>query len=150
MDLVINTSNILKSLEENLTSDVRTAKMLIKRMGIANADPRLAQTGWVGLYADALSLGPHTLGSGSRNWDTTHTFRVIVQAVHRADPAQAHERLEAYVKDVLDVVLEDKTLKASVDTLDGIQITYQFFEEDRDSMHFEGALISLQFSGRTR
>lgn len=149
VDTVKNLGEVLKSAEDQLKSDTRTADMRIKRMGVVNTDPNLAMNGWVGLYADTVDYGPRTIGAGNRHWQFTPTFRIIVQAVDRADSAKAHEKLEDYIKKVLDVVLSDRTLSGHVATLNSMNITYAFSDEDRDSLHFEGALITLSFEGRT-
>lgn len=149
VDTVKDLGEILKSAETQLKNDTRTADMVIKRMGVVNTDPNLASKGWVGLYADTVDYGPRTIGTGSRHWQFTPTFRIIVQAVDRHDSAQAHQKLERHIKDVLDVFLSDRTLGGHVDTLSAMNITYAFSDEDRDSLHFEGALITLSFAGRT-
>lgn len=149
VDTVKDLGEVLKSLETQLNSDTRTKDMVIKRMGVVNTDPNLAANGWVGLYADTVDYGPRTIGAGARNWQFTPTFRIIVQAVDRANSANAHERLEDYIKKVLDVALSERTLGGRVETLTGMNITYAFSDEDRDSLHFEGALITLTFVGRT-
>jgi hypothetical protein len=149
VDTVKDLGPILKSLEEQLKNDSRTKDHIIKRMGLVNGDPNLAINGWIGLYADTVTYGPRTIGTGQRNWNFSPTFRIIVQRVDRADSARAHEKLEESVKAVLDVVLSDPTLTSYVEVLTGIQVTYAFSEEDRDSLHFEGALITLTFDGTT-
>lgn len=149
VDTVKDLGEILKSAEDQLKSDTSTKDMVIKRMGLANTDPNLAMNGWVGLYADTVDYGPRTIGAGNRHWQFNPIFRIIVQAVDRADPANAHEKLEDYIKRVLDVFLSDRTLGGHVSTLTAMNITYAFSDEDRDSLHFEGALITLSFEGRT-
>lgn len=149
VDTVKDLGEILKSAEDQLKNDTRTADMRIKRMGVVNEDPNLAMNGWVGLYADTVRYGPRTIGGGNRHWDLTPTFRIIVQAVDRMDSAKAHEKLEQYIKKVLDVFLSERTLGGHLDTLTEMTITYAFSDEDRDSLHFEGALITLSFVGRT-
>lgn len=149
VDTVKDLGPILKSLEEQLKSDTRTKDHIIKRMGLVNTDPNLAVNGWIGLYADTVDYGPRTIGTGQRNWDFSPTFRIIVQRVNRVDSALAHEKLEESVKAVIDVVLSDPTLSSYVEVLEGVQVAYAFSEEDRDSLHFEGALITLTFQGTT-
>ena len=149
VDTVKDLGEVLKQFEDQLQSDTRTSEMRIKRMGVVNTDPNLAMNGWVGLYADTVDYGPRTIGAGNRHWDVKPTFRIIVQAVDRADSSKAHEKLEDYIKKVLDVVLSDRTLGGHLSTLNSMNITYAFSDEDRDSLHFEGALITLSFEGRT-
>jgi len=148
-DTVKNVSDILIELEKQLKADTRTAGMKIVRMGQVNTDASKANTGWVGLYADGIDYGPHTLGMGFSNWDFELHFKLVVQAVDRANSANAHVRLEKHIKDVLDVILSDVTLNSLVDKLDRLTIDYATDETDKSTLHYEGALLSLQFTGRT-
>jgi hypothetical protein len=150
VDTVRNGSAILEALADNLRSDTRTASMQIQVMEELNPDPNLAVNGWVGIYMDTVAFGPRTIGMGDRNWEFTYTFRLLIQSVDYEYGRSAHQKLEGYVKDVLDVVLGDKTLQANVEILTEGSVTYRFVEEIRESMHFEAALVTLQFDGRSK
>lgn len=150
VDTVRNGSKILAALAEQLRNDTRTASMQIDVMEQANADENRAVNGWVGLYMDTVALSPRTIGTGDRNWNFVYSFYVMVQAVDYDEGRKAHEKLEGYVTDVLDVILGDKTLGNHVERLIDGSVTYRFVEEVRETMHFEAALLTLKFDGRSR
>jgi UDP-N-acetyl-D-mannosaminuronate dehydrogenase len=142
-------SLVLRELKSSLSDDTRTKNMLVELMGLVNTDPSQAVDGWVGIYIDTVAYSPRTIGTGSRNWQMAPTLRVIVQAVDRDSTEQAHAKLEKFIKDVLDVVLGNTTLAETVEALTGIQVDYAFSEEDRVTLQHIGALITIQFVGRS-
>ena len=148
-ETVKNISDILIEFEAQLRGDVRTKDMIVSRMGHVNLDASRAVKGWVGIYADGVRYEPRTLGMGFQNWNFVLDVKLVVQASHANDSGEAHKRLERFIKDVLDVLFEDVTVGSLVEKLDELQIEYATDENDSASLHFEGALISLQFSGRT-
>ena len=148
-DTVKNMHDFLEDFERQLKQNAKTAQMNVSRMGLVNTDPGLAQPGWVGIYMDDVSYDPRTLGSGFTNWEFVVTLQVIIQASHAADSKLAHKRLEEYIKNVLDVLLTDVTINNNVEKLDSLNVEYVAAEDDKSSLHFEGALLSMQFTGRT-
>lgn len=148
-DTVKNMHDILSRVRDDLKSDSLTANMIVKVMGQVNYDPALAREGWVGLYMDTVAYEPRTLGRGTTNWQFQVSIKIIVQASHAADPEIAHERLEGYMESVLNVLFKDITLSNQVEKLDQLDIEYATSEDDASTMKFEGAIISLVFTGRT-
>jgi len=149
VDTVLNTSAILQSCRDSLKADLRTKNMVLKVMGLINTNPSVAKHGWVGLFAEQATYEPHTIGSGSRNWQYNMTMRVVVQAVDLDSSENAYVRLETYAKAVLDVILSDVTVAGVVDHLLSISVEYLSSDTDKPSLHFEGALLTLIFQGRS-
>jgi hypothetical protein len=149
VDTVVDVSDVLIALEDSLKADTRTSRMLIRRMAPANTDPNKALAGWVGLYVDEVDYEPRALGTGPRSWKFEPTLRIIVQAVDRARPEEGHVKLEKHVKNVMNVVLTNRTLKELVHALTRANVRYAYQETDSDTMALQGALITLTFEGRT-
>lgn len=148
-DRITDSSVILGVVSDILKSDPSTSGMTVEVMGHVNQDWNRAINGWVGLYINDVSYEPKTLGQGFRNFEAEYTFGFIVQAVDLSSAEAAHQKLESYVKDVIDVILLDKSVKGYVDTISRIEISYQFVESERESLHYEVAVISAVFNGRT-
>lgn len=147
--IVHNISTVLQELHLALQKDHRTAEMTITRMAAANTNAGTSVNGWVGLYVDTVDYEPRIVGAGARQWRSKPVFRIIVQATDLYGPEQAHDKLEGFLQNVLDVVLENRTLGETMGTLNSMNVTYTFNEDDRESMHFIGALVTLGFEGTT-
>lgn len=147
--VVQNISIILQELVEALQKDQRTSEIVVTRMSPANMNAGLSVNGWVGLYVDTVDYEPRSVGLGARQWRSKPVFRVIVQATDLYGPEQAHDKLEGLLQNVLDVVLENRTLGETMGTLNSMNVTYTFNEDERESMHFIGALVTLEFEGTT-
>jgi hypothetical protein len=148
-DSVKNMHDILQVVKSQLKADSTTANMRIRIMGQVNYDPALAREGWVGIYMDNVVYEPRTLGAGSENWRFALGLKIIVQASHAADSELAHERLEGYIESVLNTLFKNVTLSNQVEMLEDMSIEYATSEDDASTMKFEGAIISMTFSGRT-
>lgn len=149
VDSVKNMSTLLKAMEESLKESPSTSAMTIERMGEANEDPSRATEGWLGLYIDAVVYTPSSVGTGSRRWEMEPKFRLIVQAVDYEDSKNAHAKLEKYIKNAVDVILDNRTLKSNVDALSEISIEYAFDERREESLYFIGALVTMDFIGKS-
>ena len=149
VDTVKDMSAALLAMKAGLQGDAKTSSMRIKLMAPINSDPGLAVNGWVGVYADQLLLGPRAIGTGSRKWKMDPRIRLVVQAVDQRDPEVAYLKLEGYIKAVLDAVLANPTLASVVDALESMTIEYTFQEDDRATLHFLAALVTMDFTGTT-
>ncbi|HEX7012330.1 MAG TPA: hypothetical protein VF161_06280 [Steroidobacteraceae bacterium] len=149
VDTVRDPSVVLKALKQALQTDVRTKDMVVKCMEVANTNPDLAKRGWVSLYADADEYTPRTAGAGRGNWNWNPTLRAIVQASDLSSGEGTLEKLGVYLKAVVDVVLANKTLAEHVEALTNIRVEYAIREDDAKSLHFIGALVTMQFDGRS-
>lgn len=149
VDTVKNMAPVLHELVEALRSDPRTQGMVVARMEVANTNAGAATSGWVGLYVDTVDYRPRAVTLGPQQWRAVPTFRIIVQATDLSSSEVAHDKLEKHLKDVLDVVLENTTLGETMGTLNSINVTYAFNEDERESMHFIGALVTMEFEGTT-
>lgn len=151
VDQVNNASDVLNALEAAFNNDTNTSDVTTKVMGEVNKNPNVAASGWIGLYVDHATLRPRTIGSGSGNWQFNPTFKIIVQASDQTNSKNAYAKLEALITKVVNVVLANPVLNGFVEgSVVAIDIDYQGHEDDKASLHFEGAVLSVGYQSASR
>ena len=151
VDRVNNAYDVLKALASTMRRTPELSTVPVKVMGLVNEDPNQAVKGWVGLYVDRSSYRPRALGAGMKSWTESPQFKVIVQASDAGSSEAAYAKLEELKGKVLDAIFADKTLGAYVDgSLLAIDVAYGAKEDDKVSLHFEGAVLTLTYESRTR
>lgn len=151
VDEVRDASEVLSGLRDALKSSYATSDLPVKMMGLINSDAGKAKNGWVGLYVSRASLRPRTAGAGSRNWGFTPSVKIVVQASDVQNSENAYVRLEKYIKSVIDVVFADPSLGGRIDgTIISIDVDYGAQEDDAKSLHFEGAVLTLNYDSRSK
>lgn len=144
---MINASTILKGLETLLANGLDST-YVIERSAYVNMDEN--RTPWVGLYRGPITYDPHTLGRGSNSWRADVQVRVLIQAASLNSAEQAEERLEQYIKEVLDVIMTDKRLNNTVSIIKEIQVDYSYNMSESESLYFQNAEITLTAEVRTQ
>lgn len=136
---MIDFSKITKAVEAMLAEAPALAGYVVERSAIENADP--ARCPWVGVYRKRLSYTPRRMGAGARNWANDIRVDLVVQASSQADSAE--EQLEAQIKDVLDIVESDRTLRGTVRMILGYEIEYFIREDATEDVFFQRAVITI-------
>lgn len=114
----------------------------ITRGDYMNMDPNKAP--WLGVYRTGVSYKPGRLGSGNPDaWDSTIEIKLVVQASHRNSGDACEDRLELYIKHVLESVWSDPTWQATVDILVDMKVDYSYKRDDTSTIYFQWAMISL-------
>lgn len=142
---MFNMSTVTKA-TTTLLKDALAKKYTIARGEYMNDDPSI--TPWVGIYRAKLALEPLTLGRTSNRFLTDVSLLIIVQASSGKDGAQAEERLEEYQSAVISALDADPTLGGTVQTITGYSVEYTYKENERESLYFQEALITV--SARTK
>lgn len=149
VDTIQNVSSVAFKLRDALKNDVRTADMVVQIMEQANTSPDIAMRGWVGVYIEKVDYSPRTAGLGQRNWNFIPQFRILVQAVDIESSENAFQKLETYVKSIIDVMMANSSLAATMEALTQVSVDYAFRQDNPDSLHFVGALVTMTFEGRS-
>lgn len=141
-------TNAIKSiLEGNLAVREFTNGRNIVQGEVINYDPN--QTPWIGIYRGSVNYEPRTLGSDN-NWEGFPSVKIIVQATDIKSASRCEAALEGYVKIVIDAMLEDTTLKGTVDIITSFDVEQGYIETDRNTTYFQGASITFNMEVATQ
>jgi len=144
---MIDVGTITASLEASFKASSTLAahgfnSQTIQRGDFVNKDPHRAP--WLGIYRTRVAYDPRSLGRGNNcAWETTVTLRLLVQATHLQSGSACEDRLEDYIKDVLDVVWADPTWTNTVDMVEAFDVEYSYKEDDTASIYFQWAMITI-------
>jgi len=147
---MINASIITKAVETLLINGLKAKAhdYKVSRGKYVNMNPEFAP--WVGIYRGSLDYDTATLGYGLNSWKALFEIKIIVQASSIKSGEQAEERLENYIKDVLDVIMVDKTLGGSVSMINSASVEYSYNEVESESLYFQNAEITIGTEVRTQ
>ena len=134
-------SDISKAIEEAFRADPTFNEYVIERSEYVNENPSLCP--WLGIYRGGIDYAPETLGDGPEYWTGEMVMRLIVQASDYNSGAEAEDKLEAQVRDVINKMFVDKTIRGSVDIINSVRVTYSYVAEDEATMFFQAAIIEL-------
>jgi len=144
---MINVSTITQSLQTTLRASATLAahgftSNTILRGEYVNMDPD--RTPWLGIYRTKVGYDPRALGRGNNcAWQGTVTIRLLIQASHLQGGDDCEDRLEGYIKDVLDAVWADPTWVDVVDMVTGIDVEYSYKERDTATIYFQWAMVTI-------
>jgi len=142
-------SAITKALKDLLNNDQDFEHVMVSRAEPINDDP--ANCPWVGIYRRDLEFNPRTLGMTSGHRDYRGNIVLIVQASSLASGASCEDELDAMVKNIVDSVLTDPTIRSSIEMLHEVVVSYSYdsaSDDDYEAYH-QSAFIQLTVEGKT-
>jgi len=141
------TDAVVEQLKNWLNVNGSASNYRVKNSVYVNHNPDL--TPWIGVYRGPVTYTPHTIGKSLSNWQGTLKLRILVQAYSAKSGAEAEERSEAYVNEVLDGLLSDYQLGGTVETLDNITVDYAYLETDSETLFYHQAEITVDLVVRS-
>jgi len=138
---MILTTDITKALVNSFKDDNNFSGWNVSRSEYVNEDHALCP--WLGVYRQSIDYSPETLGDGPDYWTATMVVRLIVQATNLNCGADCEDDLEGYVKKVMDKVVADTTLGATIDMVNDIKVSYSYVAEDEETIYFQAAIVEL-------
>lgn len=147
---MINASTVTQAVETLLNAGLpaKNPDYRIVRADYVNQDED--QCPWVGIYRGELVYEVATLGIGLNSWKADFDLRIIVQASSNESSIDAEERLEQSILDVLDVIMTDKQIGATVDMVDGVRVSYSYIETQSETLFFQEAELTISVKVRTQ
>lgn len=136
---MIDFSKITKATEAILREAPTLQSWTIERSVLENADP--GRCPWAGVYRQRVGYTPRRMGQGARNWANEIKLLIKVQASSQVDSAE--EQLESQVKEVLDVIETDRTLRGTVRMILGYDVEYFINEQATEDTFFQQAVITI-------
>jgi hypothetical protein len=136
---MIDFSAQTKALEAMLTEAPELDGWTIERSKLKNTDS--GRCPWVGIYKNKVGYAPRRMGVGAQNWATELKIDIPVQASSTIDDAE--ETLEGQIKQVLDVIESDRTLRGTVNMILGYEVSYFINLEATEEVFYQEAVITV-------
>lgn len=108
-----------------------------------NEDPNRAP--WVGVYLRSSTIDPTAL---PRSYKDVVRLSIVAQASHLKSKRDCAIKLGELNKQIFNCLLEDVKLNNTVDMLNNISTDYTYVETDRENLHFQMAVIDIEFEVR--
>ncbi len=142
---MIDFSVITKAVEAMLNESAALAQYTIERSVLENESP--GRCPWVGIYRKRVSYTPRRMGRGASNWGNEIKLDIVVQASSQVDTAE--ELLEQQIKDVLDALETDRTLRGTVGMVLGYEVEYFIRQDATEDIFFQRAVITITAEARS-
>ena len=142
---MIDFSTVTKAAEAMLNEAPALAQYTIERSTLENEDP--GRCPWVGIYRKRVGYTPRRMGAGARNWANELKLDIVVQASSQVDTAE--ELLEQQLKDVLEVLETDRTLRGTVSMVLGYEVEYFIRKDATEDIFFQRAVITITAEARS-
>lgn len=114
---------VTQALQALLSEEQRLAAANVTRAAPLNEMPSACP--WIGVYRSSQELAPRTLGAYAGGMSHTMQLIVVVQAAGGSSGDECEDLLEQLVSDALGAVLDDLSLRGTVQTVTGINVNYQ-------------------------
>ena len=138
---MIQVNTITKAVITAFEQDPEFSSFVIERSEFVNDNPNRCP--WIGVYRGDMTYDPETLGDGADYWTGIMTLRFVVQAANMASGAGAEDDLEGYVETVISKMIEDTTIRSTVDMINSIKVSYSYVAEDEETIYFQAAIIEM-------
>lgn len=124
-------------------------KYMVTHAEYLNNDPDKCP--WIGIYRGDSDYEPRSISSHSsgKKWRAQPSIDIKIQASSGRSGADAEEKLEEYIAEVMDIILSNPKLSGTVSTITGFNIVYSFNEEASESVYFNMATITVNVEART-
>lgn len=119
---VIALSAVTRALAEQLSDEDRLAAVTVTRSAPLNEMPSACP--WIGVYRSQQELAPKTLGAYAGGMAHTATLIVVVQAAGGSSGDECEDLLEDLVSDTLGALLDDQSLRGTVQMITGMAVHY--------------------------
>jgi len=137
----LDVSEVTRSVQAMLLEAAGLKAVAVERSAEENTDP--ARCPWVGIYSAANTLPVRTLGVGAGYRQQRIRVLVLVQESDPRSGELCEDRTNLLVKQVLDEILSDCTLRGVVQTLDEVDVQYPSFVKINDEQYMQTAVISF-------
>lgn len=146
---VMNFATISKALIKMLEEDeyVGGADVTIERSAEPNED--LVENGWVGVFRADQNFTPHTIGTGHQGmFQQEPRLVLILQVSDTTNPQDCEDKLESLVENVVNVVLNDVTLRGTVGTITNVSVATTDYQkvgsgDDVDPFYIQKAVMYI-------
>lgn len=106
-----------------------------------NVDPDKAP--WIGIYSIKAVYPIRTLGMGNGFRQQREGIAVVVQNVSRTSGRECRKLLGSLQKSVVDCILSDTSIGATMDVVDDFQVSYATVANQGKQVSFQSAVITF-------
>jgi hypothetical protein len=136
---MINYSDITKGIETILRNNLSGYTITRNDKRLDNPSVAAKNKGWIGIYRGPVNYDAYAIGA--RVWICTARPIVEVQAVSMKSGADAEDKLESAVDEVMECLNSNRTLNSTVLMSMGYEIRYEF-NADTD-VWYHSAIITI-------
>lgn len=120
--------------------------VVVERDEFVNEDPDQAAGGWIGIYRRAVTYSPLTLAAGYAGRYDLSPLRLFI-VLQRADMdsgAACADKLEALVKNFIDLLLANDSLSNTIERIARLDIEYGYDPKSRKGeLYVQSAYMTL-------
>ncbi len=143
----IDVSEITRALQNQLKVYPALADVPVTRGEDRNLDP--SGCPWIGIYRLNAVYAQRTMGYGGGVRDQRVRLLILIQAADQSSGEACEETLEALIKHVVDAVLSDTTLGATVGAVEDFEVDYASYDRS-GNVYMQTAALQIVAVGTTR
>jgi len=144
---MINVSDITKTLFDILGDNLEGYEITRNRgLNVDISQPLVQGHGWIGIYKETMSYEPLTLGG--KYMLATIQIKVELQCSSAISGEDAEDKLQTAEKEIMDILIENKTIAGTVDMTMSYDIEYEY-NYDIETIYFNSAVITLELQKKT-
>lgn len=119
---VTRASDVTQALANQLQAEQRLGSATITRSAPLNEMPSACP--WIGVYRSQQEFAPRTLGAYAGGMSHKLALVVVLQAAGGSSGDECEDLLEALVSDAIGAILDDQSLRGTVQTVIGMTVNY--------------------------
>lgn len=139
-------SQLTIALKAAIEADTDFAGAVVERDEFVNDDPDRAQRLWVGIYRVGVSYNPMTLAAGyAGRYHLDPIQLMVIFQVMDAVAAKCADRLEAHIKNFIDLLLGNDSISGTIDHIKKFDIKYGYEPRSKKGrLYMQSAFITLE------
>jgi hypothetical protein len=119
---VIRASAVTQAILDQLQAESRLSAATVTRSAPLNEMPSACP--WIGVYRSQQEFAPRTLGAYAGGMSHKLALVIVVQAAGGSSGEECEDLLEALVSDTIGAILDDQSLRGTVQIVTGITVNY--------------------------
>lgn len=144
---MINTHTVVKAIRDQIRdyAGVKELKPNILLGEFINTDP--SRTPYIGVYRNEVEHEPWTVGH--TQWRSRLENKIILQEATTESGEACQEKLDLLLQRVSSAILNDITFGGAVLHTDLATVQFTYIETDRETLHYQGAIITINSEARS-
>lgn len=140
-------STVTQALMAAIVADSDFQGVVVERDEFVNQDADQARVGWIGIYRQSVEYEPLTLAAGRPERYDANPIKLllVVQTWDSDSGAACADRLEAHIKNLFDLLLNNDSISSTIDRIQRMRIDYGYEpKSERGKLYFQSAYITLE------
>lgn len=139
-------SQVTQALQAAILADNDFAGAVVERDEFVNEDSDQARVTWIGIYRRSVAYNPLTLASGFAGRYDLNPLKlfIVIQTVDYDSGAACADRLEAHIKNFIDLLLANDSITNTVERIQALDVEYGYDPRSkRGELYMQTAYITL-------